>query len=102
MLGNAQVQRSSAAVGIGTVTANTTKDVTFANTNARYNSASPLLSDRVVMNPAAALSAGVALTHSFVSAAGVITATFSNPTTANVAAGTPTFNVDLLKATGSI
>jgi hypothetical protein len=99
---NANVQRSTATVGVGTVTANTTKDVTFSNSNARYNSASPLLTDRVVMNPAASNSAGVSLSECFVSAASVITARFVNVTTANVAAGSPVYNVDLIKATGSI
>lgn len=100
--GNAQVQRSSASVGIGTVTANTTKDVTFANNNAKFNSANPLLTDRVVMNPAATNSSGVSLIECLVSASSVITARFINATTANVAAGTVTYNVDLIKATGSI
>jgi hypothetical protein len=100
---NANVQRSSVVLDVGLIVANTTKDVTFANGNARYSSASPSLTDRVVMNPIAANSAGVALQECFVSAASVITARFSNVTTANVSAGTAVgYNVDLVKATGAI
>lgn len=103
MFGNAQVQRSSATLNIGTVTANTTKDVTFAASNAKYNSSNPLLTDRVVINPVSANSSGVALGGAWVSASGVITARFTNSTTANVDAGSAVvYNVDLVKATGSV
>lgn len=100
---NAVVQRSTATLNIGTVTANTTLDVTFSVPNAKFNSANPLLTDSVVLNPVAANSSGVAAIESFVSAAGVVTARFTNSTTANVAAGTAVkYKVDLVKATGSI
>lgn len=88
--------RGTAAVNVGTVTANTTKDVTWANVNAAVG-------DSAVVTPAAAGSSGVSLGESIVTAAGVITTRVANSTTANVAAGTAVaVNCVLLKATGSI
>ncbi len=102
MLGNAQIQRSTATLNVGTITANTTKDVTFAVTNAKFSTNS-VLCDSVVMNPAADNSSGAALAECRVSTTGVVTARFTNSTTANIAAGTAVvYKVDLLKATGSI
>jgi hypothetical protein len=102
MMGNAQVQRSTVAVNVGTVTTATTKDVTLSVPNAKF-STNPLLCDAVVMNPVAANSANVMQGECFVSTTGVVTVRFSNPSTANVAAGTAvSYKVDLIKATGSI
>ncbi len=99
---NAQVQRSTATLNIGTVTANTTKDVTFSVPNAKF-STNTVLCDSVVLNPTAAGSSGVAVAECFVSTTAVVTARFTNSTTANVAAGTAVvYKVDLIKATGSI
>lgn len=102
MATNAQVQRSSASVALGTVlSGGAGTDVTFASSNAKYSS-NPLLTDRVVVNPQALLPGGLQLGAAFVSAAGVITARFTSMSTANVVGGTVGLNVDLIKATGSI
>lgn len=102
MFGNATIQRSTATLNIGTVTANTTLDVTFSVPNAKFSTNS-VLCDSVVMNPAADSSAGVTLVECRVSTTGVVKARFTNSTTANVAAGTAVvYKVDLIKATGSI
>lgn len=95
MDGNAVVNRSTAAVNIGTVTAASTKDVTYAIAGAAVG-------DRVHAQPQAANSAGIVSSDSFVSSAGVVTTRFSNPTTANIAAGTAVaYDITLIKATGS-
>lgn len=101
-VGNAQVQRSTAVLNIGTINANVTKDVTFAVANAKF-STNPLLCDSPLLTPAASNSSGVSNGEAFVSAAGVITARFANSTSASIAAGTAvTYKIDLIKATGAI
>ena len=100
--GNSVAIRSTAVLNIGTVTANTTKDVTYAVSGA-VAASSTGNGDKVHPQPQAANSSGVSQGESFVSAAGVVTTRFLNSTSVNVAAGTAvSYDVTLFKATGSL
>lgn len=104
MDGNADTQRFTATLNIGTVTTATTKDVTFAVAGSTTTpGAIAATSDLVLLAPLATNLTGVAMSDVFVSAAGVITARFNNTTTANVAVGTAVaYQGVLIKGTGSI
>ena len=78
-------RKVNATLGATTINSYTSGTITFAFSNARTT-------DLVLVNPKAAMTAGLSLAGAYVSASGVVTLTVANATAA--AANLGTLNVD--------